>query len=257
MSKIYESIKLYREKCPNSISFTYRNGDAYIGISYCRLFEYINTLSSYLLEYKGLTIAIIGNNKLEYAICLLTIISNIGNALLIDKEQDEEDIEKIFAQKKPDLIIIDDDFDLKFNGYKILKFSEISEILKKKRDFSYDVNFAGDLILHTSGTTGVPKCVQLDEESYYGVIPELNRKWKVTSEQSCMLIIPLYHIYALVSLFHGLYAGINNILEWDFKRLNTLLKETRPCLFMGVPLMFNKIKDAIFEKNEKKNQGGY
>lgn len=252
MSKIFDCIKFYNDKNPRSISFTYREGELYQTICYGQLYEYINTISSYLAAYKGKTIAIVGNNKLEYAVCLLSILSNIGCAFLIDKEQSEDDVEKVFAQKKPDLVILDDVFDFKFENYVVLKFSEVKNILKEKRKFNYDSRFAGDLILHTSGTTGVPKCVQLNENNYFGVIPELNRKWNVVSEHSCLLIIPLYHIYALISLFHGLYAGINNILEWDFKRLNSLLQETKPCLFMGVPLMYNKIKDAIFEKNEKK-----
>lgn len=252
MSKIYDRLKQHSEKNPCSVAFTYRETEAYESITYSQLHEYVSTLSNILAEYKGKTIAIIGNNKIEYAICLLSILSNIGNALLIDKEQNEEDIEKIFAQKKPDLIILDDDFNLKFENYTVKKFSDIKKVLQDKREFQNDPRFSGHLILHTSGTTGIPKCVELDEANYYGVIPELNRKWNVTSDQSCMLIIPLYHIYALVSLFHGLYAGINNILEWDFKRLNTLLAETKPCLFMGVPLMYNKIKDAVFEKGEKK-----
>ena len=252
MSKIYDCIKRYSENNPDNISLTYREGESYLQINYRQLYDSINTLSNYLAEYKGKTIAIVGNNKLEYAICLLSIICNIGNAFLIDKEQNEDDIAKVFAQRNPDLIIVDDDLNLVFESYEVLTFSKVKEILSEKKNFDNDAHFSGNLILHTSGTTGVPKCVLLNETNYFGVIPELNRKWNVTSEQSCMLIIPLYHIYALVCLFHGLFAGINNILEYDYKRLNTLLAETKPCLFMGVPLMYNRIKDVIFEKSGKK-----
>jgi long-chain acyl-CoA synthetase len=252
MSRLYDCIKRYNDTLPDNVSFTFREGESYAHISYRQLYEYLNTLSSYLAGYKGKSIAIIGNNKLEYAVCLLSVICNIGDAFLVDKELSEEDVVNVFSQKKPDLIILDDDLDFVFENYEVLKFSDVREVLKTRRDFDNDASFSGGLILHTSGTTGIPKCVRLDEQNYFGVIPELNRKWNVTSEQSCMLIIPLYHIYALVSLFHGLYAGINNILEYDYKRLNVLLKETRPCLFMGVPLMYNRIKDAIFEKSGKK-----
>ncbi len=249
MSKLYDSIIKHDG---SDISITYRETNDYKTISYKELREYINTLSSYLLQYKNKTIAIIGNNKLEYVISLLSIICNIGNAFLIDKELSKEDILNIFKQKDPDLIIIDDDINISFSDYKVLKFSDINRIIKDKRKFTYNKSFSGNLILHTSGTTGEPKCVLLREKNYFGVINELNKKWNVTIEQSCLLIIPLYHIYALTSFFHGLYAGINNIVEWDYKKLNKVLAETKPCLFMGVPLMYNKIKDTIMEQSSSK-----
>ena len=252
MSKIYDCIKYYNKNYPNNISFTYREGNDYKNINYGELFKYINNISGYLKEYKNKTIAIIGNNKIEYAVSLLSIVCNIGNAFLIDKELQKEDMEKILKKKKPDLIIVDDDINISFNDFKTIKFSDISKNMKKYQKYNYDKDYSGSLILHTSGTTGEVKCVLLNEEKYFGVIKELNKKWNVTMNESCLLIIPLYHIYALTSLFHGLYAGINNILEWDYKRLNNVLKETKPHLFMGVPLMYNKIKDSIFEKSEKK-----
>ena len=252
MSKIYDRIKYYNKNYPNNISFTYREGNDYKNINYGELFKYINNISGYLKEYKNKTIAIIGNNKIEYAVSLLSIVCNIGNAFLIDKELQKEDMEKILNKKKPDLIIIDDDINISFNDFKAIKFSNISKNMKKYHKYNYNKDYSGNLILHTSGTTGESKCVCLNERQYFGVIKELNNKWNVTMDESCLLIIPLYHIYALTSLFHGLYAGINNILEWDYKRINTVLKETKPCLFMGVPLMYNRIKDKVFETSKKK-----
>lgn len=251
MSRIYERIRYYRDKTPEKKAFTFRTGDHYESIDYAALYDQVNILSEGLAGYKGKTIAVIGNNKLEYALSLLAVLCRVGNTFLIDKELSSEDILKIFEQKKPELIILDEELGLSFDGYRVLTFNEIGAMLKGSRNAkaeepgSADASFAGRLILHTSGTTGEPKCVSLSEENYYGVIPELNRKWKVVAEHSCLFIIPLYHIYALTSLFHGLYAGINNILEWDFKRLGTVLAETKPCLFMGVPLMYNRIMNAL------------
>lgn len=239
MSRLYDCIKRYNDTLPDNISFTFREGESYAHVSFRQLYEYLNTLSSYLAGYKGKSIAIIGNNKLEYAVCLLSVICNIGDAFLVDKELSEEDVVNVFSQKKPDLIILDDDLDFVFENYEVLKFSDVREVLKTRRDFDNDASFSGGLILHTSGTTGIPKCVRLDEQNYFGVIPELNRKWNVTSEQSCMLIIPLYHIYALVSLFHGLYAGINNIID---------NKVTAPKFYIITPVpgtpFFEEVKDS-------------
>jgi long-chain acyl-CoA synthetase len=57
-------------------------------------------------------------------------------------------------------------------------------------------------------------------------------------------------------LFHGLYAGVRNILEWDYSRLNSVLQQTNPSIFLGVPLIFNKIKDTAYEKGGSKLKFG-
>ena len=260
MSKLYVKLEYYANRTPESKAFTYRREERYEEISYATLFACVNSFADSLSEEQGKTIAIIGHNKLEYAVSLLAVLSCVGDAFLIDKELGREDILRIFEQKKPDLILLDEELGLSFEEYQVLTFHDIQVRMQDKMQertpesiqaggaCEASAAFAGNLILHTSGTTGEPKCVLLTEENYYGVIPELNQKWEVTSWQSCLLIIPLYHIYALTSLFHGLYAGINNILEWDYKRLQRVLAETKPCLFMGVPLMYNRIKDAVFEK---------
>jgi long-subunit acyl-CoA synthetase (AMP-forming) len=112
-----------------------------------------------------------------------------------------------------------------------LYFSQVNKIMKENYCFDVDESFAGSLILHTSGTTGTPKCIELTEEMYLYIIKDLNMSWKVRSEHSCLFIIPLYHIYALTSLFHGLYAGIESILEWE--RMSEVMQWMLVCRMNG------------------------
>ncbi len=253
MNNIFSALKQNTEKFSDKTALVYRENDEYKSISHHRLYQYIMSLSAFLTPgYKNKNISIIGNNKLEYLVSLLSVLGFVGNAFLIDKELDSDDIRKIFEQTEPDLILLDDETDFLYSKCKIIRFSEIKLIIGQNAEFTPDDDFYGNLILHTSGTTGEPKCIELNEEQYYSVIPELNRKWGVTYEHSCLLIIPLYHIYALTSMFHSFYAGLPIILEYDYKRLGNVLKECRPFLFMGVPLMYNKIKDAFLSHNAKK-----
>ena len=253
MNNIFSALKQNTENYSDKTALVYRENDAYKSISHCQLYQYIKSLSAFLTPgYKNKNIAIIGNNKLEYLVSLLSVLGFVGNALMIDKELDGDDIRKIFEQAEPDLVLLDDEIDFLYSKCKIIKFSEVQSIIRQNSDFNADDDFCGNLILHTSGTTGEPKCIEFNEEQYYSVIPELNRKWNVTYEHSCLLIIPLYHIYALTSMFHSLYAGLPIILEYDYKRLGNVLSECRPFLFMGVPLMYNKIKDAFLSQNANK-----
>ncbi|MCR5213552.1 MAG: AMP-binding protein [Eubacterium sp.] len=300
MNKLYEKIEYYAGAAPENKSFTYRIGESYRSIDYISLKNYIDSLAAYLSAYQGQTIAIIGNNKLEYAISLLAILCKVGNAFLINKELNKEDILKVFekistkdldggvdkkdtlvsSDRGPALIILDEDMDLDFPDYDVLHFSDISRLMNEGtkedeakagdqekeeeseagvQDKEAEAQAAnnevfdkgkeiGNLILHTSGTTGEPKLVKIDQDRYYGGLSELNRKWEAKSDHADLLIIPLYHIYALISLFHCIYGGKMTILEWDYKRLSQVLVETKPHIFMGVPLMYQRIQNVICRK---------
>lgn len=242
----------------NKSAITYRNtgADEYLTITYENLYNYITSLSGYLNDYRGKNVAIIGHNKLEYVVSLLSVLCNIGNAFVVDKELKKDELDNLFEIVKPDLVIVDDDLNIVCEKIKNIKFSDVDRIMRESYKFEINDAFAGNLILHTSGTTGTPKCIELSEEMYLYIIKDLNESWNVAKEHSCLFIIPLYHIYALTSLFHGIYAGVENILEWDYAKLENVLRKTNPSIFLGVPLIFNKIRDAAYKKGGNKLKFG-
>ena len=250
MGKINEYLKTNLDKYPEDNGIIYRINDEYIGINNKEICKCVNSLVSYLKDkYKN--VAIIGGNKLEWLISFFAVFGYVGNVIAIDKELEKDSIIKLFEKVKPDLIIIDDEIDLKFKDYDVIKFSDVNKIMLEEKENVLIDNHIGELYLHTSGTTGFQKIVKLTEDNLFGVIPELNKRWEVNHKDSCLFIIPMYHIYALTTMFHSLYAGINIILENDYKRMGQVLKETKPTLFMGVPLMYNKIKEVMLSQNEK------
>ena len=86
MSKLYEKLEYYANRTLESKAFTYRREERYEEISYATLFAYVNSFADSLSEEQGKTIAIIGHNKLEYAVSLLAVLSRVGDAFLIDKD---------------------------------------------------------------------------------------------------------------------------------------------------------------------------
>ncbi len=250
LGKIHEyltkNIENYHEDC----GIIYRVGEEYKEVTNKEIFRYVTSLVSYMQDkYKN--IAIIGGNKLEWLISFFAAFGYLGNVIAIDKELENESIVKIFEQVKPDLVILDDDLKLNFENIDVLLFSEINKIMQEEKEHVLTDKHVGELYLHTSGTTGFQKIVKLTEDNLFGVIPELNKRWEVDHKDSCLFIIPMYHIYALTTMFHSLYAGVNIILENDYKRMGQVLQATKPTLFMGVPLMYNKIKEAMLANNEK------
>lgn len=250
LGKINEYLTKNVENYPDDCGIIYRVGEEYKEVTNKEIYTYVTSLVSYLQDkYKN--VAVIGGNKLEWLISFWAVFGYLGNVMAIDKELDKESIVKLFEQVQPDLIILDDDLNLNFEDVDVLKFSEVNKIMNQDNSGALNATHLGELYLHTSGTTGFQKIVKLTEDNLFGVIPELNKKWKASHKDSCLFIIPMYHIYALTTMFHSLYAGVNIILENDYKRMGQVLQATKPTLFMGVPLMYNKIKEAMLANNEK------
>lgn len=255
MSEISKWIEKNKNEYGQKKAIIYRenpNSDNYISISYNELYNKINSFVTYLQNNNFLKkrIAIIGNNTLEWVVSFYSAFAYTGGAVLIDKELSKGDMEEILIQTNSELVIIDEKLNISLSNYKSLSFDDVSKIILEKNEDILNNRHSGEIILHTSGTTGEHKYVLLTEHNVIKCIPELNRKWQVTEKDRLLLIIPLYHIYAITSMLHGLYAGIDTVLENDYSKLNLVLKKTRPTLFMGVPLIFNKIMNSVLAKNK-------
>lgn len=55
------------------------------------------------------------------------------------------------------------------------------------------------VVLHTSGTTGKPKIVPLTHDNLNGFIENTARSFNITEKDCCINVIPLFHVYGIVS----------------------------------------------------------
>lgn len=246
MSKISEYIDggKYGE---NIISIIYRKEEEFIKIQHNEFQKYIRTIVNYLEpKYKGKKIAIIGKNRVEYLITFLAVYGYIGDAILIDHEATKSVKNRILEQLNPELIVYEEELDIKYKCDKI-SFEQINRLFNNSVDIdNISINsHKGNLYLHTSGTTGEPKIIELSEENVFSVVEELGRKWLINEEDLALIIVPLYHIYALLAVFHAIHFGCAIVLENDYKKMMKTIQYTKVTIIVGVPLMFNKIKDKI------------
>ena len=123
----------------------------------------------------------------------------------------------------------------------------------------------------TGGTTGLPKAAMLSHanltasvSSYdaWGGAPGIGLK---AGEESVMVVLPLFHIYALNTLLlRGLRNGYRLILKarWDTDDILDTIARERPTMFSGVPTMFRALashpraKDVDFTCFHFCNTGG-
>jgi long-chain acyl-CoA synthetase len=103
---------------------------------------------------------------------------------------------------------------------------------------------------YTGGTTGVPKGVVLNHGNLVANAQQLG-SWIAgrlrEAEETAVIPLPLYHIYALTSWFVFAKLGSHCVLVTDPRDLPTfvkLLRESKPTAMIGVNTLYNALLDA-------------
>lgn len=103
-------------------------------------------------------------------------------------------------------------------------------------------------ILFTSGTTGVPKGVQLTSENVNSTVNAILKSVEVTPEDNVLNILPLHHGYSsVVALLSPLSAGASVTFSESLKSGDLLaaVRETGVTIFPGVPRLFELLYSEI------------
>ena len=99
------------------------------------------------------------------------------------------------------------------------------------------------VILHSGGTTGVPKGIVLSNANFNALEQqcEVNID-KAKTGDKIITVLPIFHGFGLGVCIHtGMCKGIKNILmpEFDNKRFTKILKSEKPQLLACVPTLWN------------------
>ena len=102
----------------------------------------------------------------------------------------------------------------------------------------------GGIMVYTSGTTGRPKGVLSGCIAFKQWTSALAGAWQITSEDSILHTLPLYHIHGIMGIFSVLSVGGTVDLRTRFEAgevWNAFLSDTPPSLFYGVPTQYSKL----------------
>ncbi len=127
------------------------------------------------------------------------------------------------------------------------KFVKWKDFIEKGKHYVQDVHVEKDksdpaVILHSGGTTGVPKNIVLSNGNINVVPDQAKISLYDTDETDRMLcILPMFHCFGLVETIHfPLASGEEMILipKFDAKRFDKLLTKYNPTIIPGVPTLF-------------------
>ena len=119
---------------------------------------------------------------------------------------------------------------------------------KNKIKFKKNGKNTPAIILHSGGTSGIPKNVVLQNRAFIlGAEQEETVLKKLNPGDSCLGIMPNFHGFGISVLMHTpLTLGCYTILvpQIDSKKFDILLKKTKPTCILGVPTLFEALTNS-------------
>ena len=100
--------------------------------------------------------------------------------------------------------------------------------------------------IYTSGTTGNPKGVLLSHGNLASNVSAIHAVFPITEDDRSLSFLPWAHSFGQVVELHGLFSmGASMGLAESVERLVENLVEVKPTLLVGVPRVFNRIRERL------------
>ena len=278
---IYNSVKMY----PNHVAFVTKiikeKGVTYKNTTYKKMLDEINALGSalYKLGLKGKRIAICGRNRYEWALTHLSCLLGGMCSVPLDKELQVDELEDSLVRSKAEAIVFDEKYQekietIKNNGKTNLKvyicmrelkdyinipslIEEGSKIIESgNKDY---INCEIDshsmsILLFTSGTTSKSKAVMLAQYGIAVNVYNMQLVEDITDKDVNIAFLPFHHIFGSTCMIVMLACGVKTVFTDGLRYIQKNLKEYKVTLFVGVPLLVDKMYENIEKEIANQNK---
>jgi long-chain acyl-CoA synthetase len=274
------SVRLYGD----NIAFFVKDviGGPYRGITYNQLKADVDALGTVLLEMglKDKKIAVIGENRYEWAVSYLAAVCGVGTVVPLDKELPENELNYLIQDAEVDCILFSHKYEKTFlegqktgkNTLKILIGMDAEEDNEDRLSYKNvledgrrlvrngDKRFIEaeiqrdvmNILLFTSGTTGMAKGVMLSHANITENLMVMGTLVNIRPEDTFFSVLPIHHTYECTCGFLlPLYRGASIAFCEGLKYIVKNLEEAKPTVFLGVPLIFENIYRRIWTQAKK------
>jgi long-chain acyl-CoA synthetase len=107
-------------------------------------------------------------------------------------------------------------------------------------------------IVYTSGTTGVPKGVQISHDNIYSVCEAVLERQEVRNTDLALSFLPLSHVYERIGgQFLSIFAGMPTAFAESIETVPKNMVEVRPTIVNGVPRFYEKAYQRIITEAKR------
>ncbi|MDK2934470.1 MAG: long-chain acyl-CoA synthetase [Clostridiales bacterium] len=258
-----------------------KGGGDYKPVSYSQFKRDVEALGTALMDMglKGKRIAVIGENRYEWAVTYLAVVNGVGIIVPLDKELPLKEIENLLDTSQTSAIIYSGKYeqyrdeiakelpqlkvyvnmDLDENGQNVLSFSKLIEqgmALLKQGDTSFtDEQIDAEemrILLFTSGTTGLAKGVMLSHKNICTNLMAMCSMLYIGPKDTFLSVLPLHHTYECTCGFLcPIYRGSTVAYCEGLRHIVKNLKEAKATIMLGVPLIFESMYKKVWQQAEK------
>ena len=253
----YPDNTCWKEYSPKEISLTYKEAE-----------EKVKEVSSWFLSLgvkKGDKIIVSGKNSVAWAVTYIAVQYAGCTVVPLDSSLHDEDFIK-FAKFSDSVVLVADNDRMKkvagslpMLGYASLEengtYPSIMTLSAPYRDGHVMTEDDVAAILFTSGTTGTPKGVMLTNKNIVSDIFISQANMNIYPTDVFYAILPIHHAYTMLAVFmEGLGSGASVVFgkKLVVSQMLKELKEAKVTMFLGVPMIFNKMYAGLLAGVRKK-----
>ncbi|HOJ12405.1 MAG TPA: AMP-binding protein [Clostridiales bacterium] len=277
---INSSVEIYGDKAAFLVKNKSDNNN-YSPITYKQLKHDMDAMGTALLNLglKDKRVAIISENRYEWAISYLAVLNGTGIVVPLDKELPQNEIENLVKRSKVNVIIFSDsiypqiqemakgnisvEYYINMDGIEdnngILAFNKLimeGKELLGKGDTSFtnaDIDVkAMNILLFTSATTDKSKAVMLSHENLVTNLMSMSSMICINPTDIFLSVLPIHHTYECTCGFLcPLYRGAAIAYCEGLRHIPKNLQESKATVMLAVPLIFEAIFRRIWDQAKK------
>ncbi len=245
-----------------------------VSMTYAESLAVIHRVANFLRSIKidhGDKVAVTGKNSPEWAVAYMAILFAGATVVPIDYQLKDAEIDKLMQVSDAKALFVDEERFEHFSSRKaaprgVFSLSRNHEPyiydLEAKRDHAITPAGENDLaaILFTSGTTGTPKGVMLTHYNFVSDCFLAQANLAIYHSDIFYALLPLHHSYCMLAVFiESMSVGAELVFgkRMVIKQILHDLKEARVTMFLGVPMLFNKVLNGILRGVRQKGVVAY
>ena len=245
----------------------------------------INSLGTKLIEMglKDKRIAVISENRYEWAVAYLAVVTGTGIVVPLDKALPDNEIENLIIRSEVEAIIYSSKYDKimqeikEKNNTKIKYFISMDLTKEQNGIFSQKglINEGKELIekgnteflnakidnekmsimLFTSGTTAMSKAVMLSHKNICVNLKDITSVIKIDEYDRFLSFLPLHHTFeCTVGFLYPVSRGGAIAFCEGIRHIADNIKEYQITAMISVPILFESMYKRVMKSIEKKGK---